>query len=244
MKKFLSFILILLVLLAFSLDFKAVQFKLVEAKFLEARSLHNANHMKEVIDTLETNLQDDTDIYTLLAEAYMEYGLWGVSEDLKEETYEKALEYAKKAIELDETNGRAYYVAGATIGRLAQFKGIVQSLFMLGDFDNFIDKALELLDDNFYRGLALTAKGMRYRDVPWPLNNYKKSEEFLLRALEVLPNYPNIHLELGKLYEKWGKKELAIKELNIVLESMPHPLLIKTHEEAKAEAEEILKRLK
>lgn len=244
MKRILSLTLVLIVLFAFSVDFKSVQFKLVEAKFLEARSFHNEKHMKEVIDTLENNLEDDTDIYTLLAEAYMEYGLWGVSEDKKEETFTKALEYAKKAIGLDKTNGRAYYVAGATIGRLAQFKGIVQSLFMLGDFDKYIDKAIELLEDNFYKGLALTAKGMRYRDLPWPLYNYKKSEEFLLKALEVLPNYPNIHLELGKLYEKWGKTELAIKELNIVLESLPHPLLIKTHEEAKIEAEEILKRLK
>lgn len=244
MKKILTLTLILFVLFAFSLNFKSVQFKLVEVKFLEARSFHNVQHMKEVIETLESNLQDDTDIYTLLAESYMEYGLWGASEDKKEETYTKALEYAKKAIELDKTNGRAYYIAGATIGRLAQYKGIVQSLFMLGDFDDYIDKAIELLDDNFYKGLALTAKGMRYRDLPWPLYNYKKSEDFLLKALEVLPNYPNIHLELGKLYEKWGRKELAIKELNIVLDSLPHPLLIKTHEEAKAEAEEILKRLK
>ncbi|MBO8160396.1 MAG: hypothetical protein H0Z24_02065 [Thermosipho sp. (in: Bacteria)] len=244
MKKFLILLMVLVSILTFTLDFKAVQFKFVEAKFLEARSFHNAEHMKEVIQTLEENLQDDTDIYTLLAEAYMEYGLWGVDDSEKEVTYEKALEYAKKAIELDKTNGRAYYVAGATIGRLAQFKGIVQSLFMLGDFDNYIDKAIELLDDNFYKGLAFIAKGMRYRDVPWPLNNYKKSEEYLKKALEYLPNYPNIHLELGKLYEKWGKEELAIKELNIVLESLPHPLLIKTHEEAKIEAEEILKRLK
>ncbi|SHH15016.1 tetratricopeptide repeat protein [Thermosipho atlanticus] len=244
MKKVIVALMILLAILSFSLNFKSLQFKVVEAKFLTARSFHNAAHMKEVIDVLEENLQEDTDIYTLLAEAYMEYGLWGVEGEKKEEMYEKALEYAKKAIELDETNGRAYYVAGATIGRLAQFKGIVKSLFMLGDFDNYIDKAIELLDDNFYKGLAYLAKGMRYRDVPWPLNNYKKSEAYLLKALDFLPNYPNIHLELGKLYEKWGKKELAIKELNIVLESLPHPLLIKTHEEAKAEAEEILKRLK
>ncbi|QTA38866.1 hypothetical protein JYK00_01070 [Thermosipho ferrireducens] len=218
----------------------------VEKEFFKARSQQNVQLMEKVISEIESQISSKKDSYllTILAEAYMEYGLWGVDDSKKEETFQKALDIAKEAIELDKSNGRAYYVAGATIGRLAQYKGIVQSLFMLGDFDDYIEKAIKLLNDNFYKGLALIAMGMRYRDVPWPLNSYKKSEKYLKQALEILPNYPNIHLELGILYNKWKKYDLAKIELETVLNSPPHPAFVAKHEEAKAEAEKILKELK
>ncbi|ABR30447.1 hypothetical protein SU69_02970 [Thermosipho melanesiensis] len=212
----------------------------VEDNFIEARKNQDVELIKVLISQLE-----NTDNYLLFAESLMEYALWGAGEDEdKEALYEKALEYAKKAIEKEPENGRAYYVAGAIIGRLAQYKGIVKSLFMLGDFDKYTKKAIELTDDKFYKALSLLAMGMRYRDVPWPLCNYKKSEEYLLKALEILPNYPNIHLEMGKLYEKWGKKELAIKEYELVLKEPPHPLLLETDKQAKEEASELLEKLK
>ncbi|WP_126993351.1 tetratricopeptide repeat protein [Thermosipho globiformans] len=210
----------------------------LEENFIKARNFHDINLIKEVIS--DAKKEQNNVIY---AEALMEYALWGDSED-KEKLYTEALEVIKKEIEKDPNNGRAYYVAGAIVGRLAQYKGIVQSLFMLNDFDNYIEKAIEILDDNFYKGLALIAMGMRFRDVPWPLRSYKKAEKYLLDALEVLPNYPNIHLELGKLYEKMGKIEEAKKEYEIVINSNAHPLLNATHEEAKEEARQLLQNLK
>jgi len=54
---------------------------------------------------------------------------------------------------------------------------------------------------------AYIASGMRYRDVPWPFYNYKKSEELLNSALKLTPNYSNIYLELGLLYVKTGDKQ-------------------------------------
>ncbi len=74
-------------------------------------------------------------------------------------------------MKLDSNSGRANYIAGAAIGRLAQYKGIIQSLFMLGDFDKYINKAISLLNENdeeqrLYKTFALIASGMRYRDFP------------------------------------------------------------------------------
>ncbi|MBZ4650072.1 hypothetical protein, partial [Thermosipho sp. (in: thermotogales)] len=154
----------------------------LEENFIKARNFHDIDLIKDVISTAKKEQNN-----VIYAEALMEYALWGDSED-KEKLYTEALEVIKKEIEKDPNNGRAYYVAGAIVGRLAQYKGIVQSLFMLNDFDNYIEKAIEILDDNFYKGLALIAMGMRFRDVPWPLRSYKKAEKYLLDALEILPN--------------------------------------------------------
>ena len=175
--------------------------------------------------------------------------MWGVSDKEKEKTYEKARQYAEMALKLDPKNGRASYIAGAAIGRLAQYKGIIQSLFMLGDFDRYIETAIKLLDENdgeqrLYKTFAYIAVGMRNRDVPWPLYNYKKSEEQLNTAAKLTPNYSNIYLELGYLYLKTGDKTKAKEMFEKVISMGPHPWLVKTHEEAVKTAQEELKKLK
>lgn len=219
--------------------------------FYEARRDRDIAKIEQLIGNIEarSELRTSSRLLAILADCYLEYGDWGVATDVKEKTLEKARKYAEEAIKLDNKNGRAHYVAGAAIGRLAQYKGIVQSLFMLGDFDKYINTAISLLDENdtegrLYKTFALIASGMRYRDVPWPLYNYKKSEELLLRALELTPNYPNILLELGYLYLKMNQKDKAKQMFQRVIESDPHPWLTKAHESAMKDAQKELEKLR
>ncbi len=217
-----------------------------EKLFVEFRKTRDAEKMKQLIDALEKfeGFENDADLLILAADAIVEYGNWGAPANEKEKLFEKARKYAEKATSLQPDNGRAWYVAGAAIGRLAQYKGIVQSLFMLGDFDKNINKAIELLQDPLYKSFALIASGMRYRDVPWPLYNFKESENRFLEALKYTPNYPNIYLELGLLYVKMRQNQRAIEMFEKVINSEPHPLLIATHEEAVKTAKEELSKLK
>jgi len=244
MKKLLviSFFLILLFLNPLlSMDFDAAN-----KIFFEARRDHDAQKLVSLIQTLEKdpNLSQNSALLTVLSDSYLEYGLWGVEGKEKEKIYEKARSSAEKAIQLDSKNGRAWYVAGASIGRLAQYKGIVQSLFMLGDFDKYVGKAIEILDDPLYKTFAFIAMGMRYRDVPWPLYNYDKSEKYLKEALKYTPIYPNAYLELGYLYLKMGKKDQAKEMFLKVINTPPHPWLLKTHEESVDLAKKELEKLK
>ncbi len=222
-----------------------VDYENAERFFVEFRKIRDANGMKELIDELESfsGTQKDSKLLTVLADAYAEYGDWGVPDKEKEKILEKGRQYAEAAIKLDSKNGRAWYIAGAIIGRLAQYKGIIQSLFMLGDFDKYINKAIEILDDPLYKSFALIASGMRYRDVPWPLYNYGESEKRLKEALKYTPNYPNIYLELGKLYVKTGKKDQAKEMFEKVINGEPHPLLLKIHESTVKSAKEELSKL-
>lgn len=59
---------------------------------------------------------------------------------------------------MDDSYGMAYYVKGAAIGQLAQMAGIIQSMFLISDFDKSIDKAMELMPDSPF---PFIAKGMR-----------------------------------------------------------------------------------
>ncbi len=242
---------VLLVVSLFSVVFSETlmseaDYETAERLFVEFRKVRDVDGMKKLIDELESfsATQKDAKLLTVLADACVEYSNWGAPAKEKEKLFEKGRKYAEEAIKLDQKNGRAWYIAGAAIGRLAQYKGIIQSLFMLGDFDKYINKAIEILDDPLYKSFALIASGMRYRDVPWPLYNYSESEKRLKEALKYTPNYPNIYLELGLLYVKMGKKDQAKEMFEKVINSQHHPLLIKIHEEAVNTAKEELKKLK
>jgi len=243
-RKIFLFSLLCLALLGFA-------FEEFDAIFFEARSERNSEKILQLIQTLESreDLNQSSELLTILADCYLEYGDWGVTKEQKEKTLEQARKYAEAALKLNSDNGRANYIAGAAIGRLAQYKGIIQSLFMLGDFDKYINKAISLLNENnekerLYKTFALIASGMRYRDVPWPLYDYKKSEQLLFEAANLTPNYSNIYLELGFLYLKTNRKEKAKEMFQKVIEMGPHPLLVQTHFNAVKTAQEELEKLK
>ncbi len=246
-----TFVLSILFVCIATLTFATTKAEDLNKLFYEARRDHDVNKIREVINTIEgiSGYDKDTQLLTILADAYLEYGHWGVGDKDREKMYEKSRTCAENALKLDPKNGRAAYVAGAVIGRLAQYKGIVQSLFMLGDFDRYIDMAIKLLNENdeeqrLYKTFAYIAAGMRNRDVPWPLYNYKKSEEQLNTAANLTPNYSNIYLELGYLYLKTGEKSKAKDKFDKVISMKPHPWLVKKHEEAVKTAQEELKKLK
>ncbi len=227
--------LVLISVLIFALNYEEFY-----EEFVSYRDTHNVEGMKNLIERLEAAQDKDYKILTLLADAYVEYGLWGAKESEKESVFEKARKYAEEAIKLKHDYAYAYYVRGSAIGRLAQYKGLLKSLFMVDDFDYSMKKAMEL-DPKCFR--AMIGMGMRYRDLPWPFRNYKKSEEYFLKALKVEPRYVNTYLELGILYKVWGKKEKAIEMFKKVLELPPMKGFTALGMEAKETAKKYLKEL-
>ena len=56
----------------------------------------------------------------------------------------RAANYAKKAIELGPGNAAAYFELARADGRLAQYKGVLQSLGLAGEVKNALNKAIDL----------------------------------------------------------------------------------------------------
>ncbi len=191
----------------------------MQQEFYEARASRNATQMLRLIETLKPafSLEKDATTLKILSDACVEYGLWGAPEKEKAKYFDEGIKYADMAIKLTPKDAYLYFVKGAAIGRLAQYKGIIQSLFMLGDFDHAINKSIEL-NPKLYR--AYVALAMRYRDTPWPFKNFGRSEELFLKATELDPGYVYAYYELAQLYLKWGKKEKA-KETFEKISSMP-----------------------
>lgn len=60
------------------------------------------------------------------------------------EMLEKAQGYAKKAIELNANSADAYFELARADGRLAQYRGVLQSLNLAGEVKTSLDKAVKL----------------------------------------------------------------------------------------------------
>ena len=215
----------------------ASDYETLYSEFVGIRALENVEMMSAFIGKLELEDMGNIEILTLLADSHREYANWIEDKKSRETHYKKARELAEKAIEMDSSYGMAYYVKGAAIGQLAQMAGIIQSMFLITDFDKRIDQAMELMPDSPF---PFIAKGMRDRDTPWPYRNYGKSEERFLKAIENDPEYINSYYELAVLYEVWKKKDLAAQYYKRVVELDLQPAFVAQGQESKEKAQKWL----
>ena len=197
-----------------------VLFATTQQEFYKYRASQNATGMLNLISNLENvpSLEKNATDLRILADACVEYGLWGAPKKLKAKYFDEAIHYANIALKLTPNNAYLNFVKGAAIGRLAQYRGIIQSLFMLGNFDHCINKAIKL-DPKLYR--AYVALAMRYRDTPWPFANFNRSERLFKKALLIDPNYIYGYYELAMLYVKWGKIKKAHQTFEKILSMTP-----------------------
>lgn len=86
---------------------------------------------------------NSSDGFTLAAKATT-LGAGVSAETTREGMFERAEAYAKKAIELNPNNADAYFEMARADGRLAQYKGILQSLGIAGEVRNALNKAVTL----------------------------------------------------------------------------------------------------
>jgi tetratricopeptide (TPR) repeat protein len=84
--------------------------------------------------------------------------------DEAEKLYEEAAGHARAALALDPNDPNTHMEVARAVGRLAQFKGILQSLNLASEVKSELEKALEL-DPNF--APALHALALWHLNVPW-----------------------------------------------------------------------------
>ncbi len=225
--------------------FSQLTYEKLEEAFFVARSTGDIDKMKELISVLESANSKDSKKIALLAEILFEYSNTVSTEREKRNLIEKSLNYGEEAIKLDSKNGRAWYISALCISRKINFTiNPFEKLSLLNKFDSYIQNAIELLDNSIYKAFALLGSAIRYREPPWPFNNYSEAEKRFSEAIRYFPSYPPIYLELGFLYLKTGDRLKAAEVFTIASSMKPHPLFLKATEEAIMKAKEELKKLK
>ncbi len=167
--------------------------------------------------------------YTLLAETL--FWLGDISEDKsqKERYHGEGVEYGKTAVKLCPDAVEAHLWFAANMGSHGMARGIMSSLFYLGDIEKHGSKAMAL-DENFFHGAPLRLMGRFYHQCPgWPIGkgDMGKAMKLLEKAVKAGPDFLLNHYYLADAYIAKRKKREARTVLDELLakdqfEVMPH----------------------
>ncbi|WP_324716534.1 tetratricopeptide repeat protein [Carboxydochorda subterranea] len=135
----------------------------------------------------------------------------------KRPVLEEGRDLAKRAVDLDPRGVDGHYWHGVLIARVGEERGILASLFMVGDVVREMEATLDL--DPRHAG-AHYVLGTLYRVVPgWPLSvgDKKKAVTHAEQAVRYAPNDVLYRLGLAEAYEAVGDRERAVRTYREVL---------------------------
>ncbi len=147
-------------------------------------------------------------------------------EEKKEQlaTYERALEYAQRAIAADARNSMAYTRRAIANGRIALFKGVWESLDLVKRSKADLEKAIQLDPQNatayYVLGRTHAKVSERPRIVRWPLGlGWANLEEAVKRyetAIALRPDFIMYRLDCARAYIELDDYEKARAHLSSI----------------------------
>lgn len=158
-----------------------------------------------------------------------------VTGDIAIKRYELAAGYARDAIELEPDRAEGYMELARALGRLAQYKGIFESLSLAGEVKENLEKALELDPNNTG---AMHALALWHLEVPWIAGGRSENTiPFFEQAISLKPESSRHRTDFGEALLRLDRKEeaKAMLESSIALEVTSY-----ADKQAQAKAQQLL----
>lgn len=127
---------------------------------------------------------------------------------------EQGIAACRRAVQEHPKLAPAHYYLAMDLGQLAQTERL-GALKLIHEMDAEFKTVAEL-DPKFDYAGAYRSLGLLYRDAPgWPtsIGNRHKARDYLQKAVEVAPDYPENWLSLLESYLSWGDKEKVASQL-------------------------------
>jgi len=122
--------------------------------------------------------------------------------------YRDGLQWAERAVAVDDNNADAHYARFDNKGRTMLLEGAVTNPLNLLAVNRDLDRTLEL---NPNHADALAARGGMYRQLPWVLGgSLEKAADYLNRAVALDADACGSRIELAQTYRDMGHPERAI----------------------------------
>lgn len=132
-----------------------------------------------------------------------------------EQIYTEAAEHARSAIGLAPDNPDTHMELARALGRLAQFKGVLQSLGLAGEVKSSLEKAIALKPDH---AAALHALALWHLEVPWIAGGRTGQVRPLFeKAIEAEPNEIVHYVDYAEALIRLGDKDAAKVQLEKAL---------------------------
>jgi len=172
------------------------------------------------------------------------YWLGGhVPEGERRKQFERGMDAAMKAIELQPNRPEGHFWLAADMGAMAEGFGLRSGIKYRGPIKTELETVL-MIDAGFQQGSADRALGRWYLRVPRLFGGSKdKSVEHLKKSLTYAPESTATHFFLAETYLEMDKKDDAKRELQTVLTVPLHPEWTPEDKEFKEKAAALLKKL-
>jgi tetratricopeptide (TPR) repeat protein len=143
------------------------------------------------------------------------------SDAVRAERADEGISAARKALALDPNLAPGHYYLGMNLGQLARTKRL-GALKLVGELESSFFRVIKLNPGFDFAG-AYRCLGLLYRDAPgWPISvgNRGKARQYLTKAVELSPEYPDNWISLIEAYLAWGERERARKHLEAAEEHL------------------------
>ena len=133
----------------------------------------------------------------------------------REALYTAALADSERAVELAPNNTDALFELSRALGRMAQYRGVLQSLSLAGRMNDTLQRVLEL-DDGY--AAAWHAYALWHNEVPWIAGGRTGNvEPYFERAIELEPDAITHRVGLAEILIAAEEYDRAAEQLDVAL---------------------------
>ncbi len=207
-----------------------------DPRISEAHDLYVDHRVMESLQLFEDVIDDSPEIYEALwgaARSAIAQGLLSRGREIQNQWYKIGESYARRATEVEPENIVGLYWLLTAKGLRATQSGGREASALGGEVYDLAHQVLEM--DSLHAGAyhALGVLNFRVRRLSWiqrfvarnflgadvmNSTSWEDAERYLLRAVELRPEYILFHLDLGRMYLNRDRKDEARSHLERVLE--------------------------
>jgi len=231
------FLFIFFLILCLSNPANAQSETLVDSLLTKANNQVDNFDEKEAIKTYQKVLNEDPENFEALWNVSVLHSTVGYrleDEDAREKYYNKATNYAQKALDNHPEEGLSYYAMAVAKGRIAELKGTRDKIRLSHEVQKNIRKAVDIQPNHalswhlygvWQSEVANVGRAERFAanfiSEGLPDASNKKAEEYLKKAMELNPGNVLIRYDLAMHYVRSDQEDRAIPVLEELLTMEP-----------------------
>lgn len=220
---------------------------------LITKAFDNERALQKYLEALSVD-PSNPDVLWRISRAYVDIGEHLPTRTDQEKAsqlaaYEKALEFAERAVNAAPMNSMAYTRRAIANGRIALFRGVWESLELVKQVKADLEKAIELDSQNdvayYVLGRTHAKVSERPRVFRWPLGlswaNLDEAIQHYERAIAIKSDFIMYRLDCARAYVEKEEFDNARRHLTLIASL---PTLDEDDERFRSEAKELLGQLK
>ena len=180
------------------------------------------------------------DVHWKIAQSNYFLGKFTTDEKESEKAFKDGIDAAKTAINLAKDKPDGYFWAGANLGGRAEKSPITYGITSLPEIREMMNKVIEI-EPNYQGASAYDALAQLELETRLTGGKPEKALEYLQKAVQLDSENSYIHLHLAQTYLALGREADAKKQIDFILKTKPSADFLPEYNDAKQEAEKLLK---